>query len=141
MLLRRSPVVSKCLIVCSGEQSGQVLVASLARFQPGKRNGRGRLRHGQVQGVAGLIAGVGWVRCRWWDGCQGSNGPMPVVGYINRTVLGCGVKKEGIGNRMGVVSGKPLSRHGPVQGMMPVEGIRYPKGGMGWCVVVCQPLH
>jgi len=42
------------------------------------------------------------------------------------------LKKAGIGNRMGVVSGEPLRRHGPVQGMMPVKGIRYPKGGVGW---------
>ena len=80
MLLRRSPVVSECLIVCGGERSERVLVTFLAGCQPEKKTGGGRLRHGQVQGVAGLIAGVRWVGCRWWDGCQGSSGPMPVVG-------------------------------------------------------------
>ena len=42
------------------------------------------------------------------------------------------MKREGIGSRVGVVSGEPLSRHGPVQGMLPVKGIRYPKGGVDW---------
>ena len=82
MLLRRSPVVSECLIVY-GERSGRVLVASLAGYQPGKRNGGGRLRHGQVQGVAGLIAGVRWVGCRWWEDCQRSDEPfIPVIWQI-----------------------------------------------------------
>jgi len=40
-----------------------------------------------------------------------------------------------------VVAGGVGDCRGPVQGVMPVEGIRCPEDGMGWCVVVYQPLH
>jgi len=51
------------------------------------------------------------------------------------------VGREGMGGEGGVVAGGVRYCHILVQGRMPAECIRCPEGGMGWCVVVDQPLH
>jgi len=61
-------------------------------------------------GMARLVAGVRWVRCRQLVGCQGSNGPMPVIGWIDHAVLeGYRVTEEGSSIRFGLVASEPRS--------------------------------
>jgi len=65
-----------------------------------------------------------------------------VSGWIGDAVLdGCQVENKSISSRSGAVAGEPMGGHGLVLGILQVENIWCPEGGMGWCCVVDQPLH
>jgi len=99
-----------CSISSGGEWEGEILRNPVGWVQACLRwlhilsqgldfgQGGGRqvmvvMRHGSgkdqslVQGIAGLGAGVKWVGCWWWEGCQESNGRGVLVPWDVRQVL------------------------------------------------------
>jgi len=85
------------------------------------RQGGGKNRS-PVHGVMGRIAGVEWVRCRR---------RVPVGGWNEYAVLGDCRVGTGISIMGGVVAGEPMGGRGLVPGMLLVEGIQCPEGGVG----------